>query len=191
MSTVIADQQPDHPLEQRPGGLAPAPVPTGQAVIPMTTTTSSPTGPQPPVPRAAGTGERVFGLPLEHGPLAPATARHAARAVLETWGLDEEQVYDVLLVISELVTNAVVHALPPVVLHLHATADTAGSVQVHVSDGGPQPTTAAPTSWAADRPDDEHGRGGNIVTTLADCTGVETDCDTDGLIDHWATLDAA
>ncbi|MFC8013824.1 ATP-binding protein, partial [Streptomyces cinereoruber] len=114
MSTVIVDQHPDRPLEQQRDGLVPAPVPTGQAVIPMTSITSSPAGPQP-VPRAAGTGERVFGLPLEHGPLAPATARHAARAVLEAWGLDEEQVYDVLLVISELVTNAVVHALPPVV----------------------------------------------------------------------------
>ncbi|MFJ2061318.1 ATP-binding protein [Streptomyces sp. NPDC087908] len=191
MSTVIVDQQPDHPLEQRPGGLVPAPVPTGQAVIPMwTATISSSASPQPSVPQAAGTGERVFGLPLEHGPLAPATARHAAQAVLETWGLDEEQVYDVLLVISELVTNAVVHALPPVVLHLHATADTTGQVQVHVSDGGPQPTTTAATaSWAADRPEDEHGRGENIISVLTDCAG--TDCDTDGLIDHWATLDAA
>ncbi|MZE56465.1 ATP-binding protein [Streptomyces sp. SID5770] len=156
----------------------------------MTTTTSSPASPQP-VLQAIETGERVFGLPLEHGPLAPATARHAAQPVLESWGLDEEQVYDVLLVISELVTNAVVHALPPVVLHLHATADTTGSVQVHVSDGGPQPTTTTGASWAADRPEDEHGRGGSIVTMFADCTGIETDCDTDGLIDHWATLDAA
>ncbi|MDX2565411.1 ATP-binding protein [Streptomyces sp. TX20-6-3] len=153
------------------------------------TTTISPISSQPPVPRAAETGERVFGLPLEHGPLAPATARHAARPVLESWGLDEEQVYDVLLVISELVTNAVVHALPPVILHLHATADAAGQVQVHVSDGGPQPTTTAADCWATDRPEDEHGRGGNIITTLADQAG--TGCDADGLIDHWAALDAA
>ncbi|MFC8809261.1 ATP-binding protein [Streptomyces anthocyanicus] len=154
----------------------------------MTSITSSPAGPQP-VPRAAGTGERVFGLPLEHGPLAPATARHAAQAILETWGLDEEQVYDVLLVISELVTNAVVHALPPVVLHLHAAADDTSHVQVHVSDGGPQPTTTAADCWAAHRPDDEHGRGEAIISVLTDRAG--TGCDTDGLIDHWATLDAA
>ncbi|MFE5940553.1 ATP-binding protein [Streptomyces sp. NPDC056470] len=154
----------------------------------MTTTISSPASPQPSVLPATETGERVFTLPLQHNPLAPATARHAAQPVLETWGLDEEQVYDTLLVISELVTNAVTYALPPVILHLHATIDDTGRVQVHVSDGGPQPATPA-TSWAALRPSDEHGRGETIITTLADHAG--TDCDTDGLIDHWATLDAA
>ncbi|MFD3536931.1 ATP-binding protein [Streptomyces sp. NPDC058664] len=153
----------------------------------MTTTTISPADPQP-VLRAVATGERVFGLPLEHGPLAPATARHAAQPILESWGLDDEQVYDALLVISELVTNAVTYALPPVVLHLHATADDTGQVQVHVSDGGPRPATTT-GGWAACRPEDEHGRGEAIITTLTDCAG--TGCDTDGLIDHWATLDAA
>ncbi|MEU1282599.1 ATP-binding protein [Streptomyces sp. NPDC005805] len=151
----------------------------------MTTTISSPASPQTPVPQAIGTGERVFTLPLQHNLLAPATARHAAQPALKAWGLDEEQVYDVLLVISELVTNAVTHALPPVILHLHTTVDGTGQVQVHVSDGGPQPATG----WAALRPEGEHGRGGNIITTLADQAG--TGCDADGLIDHWATLDAA
>ncbi|MGW8358932.1 ATP-binding protein [Streptomyces wedmorensis] len=153
----------------------------------MTTIIPSPTGPRP-VPRAAETGECVFTLPLEHGPLAPATARHTARPVLEAWGLCGEQVYDVLVVVSELVTNSVVHALPPVILHLHAAADGAGSVRVQVSDGGPRPATAA-AGWAAERPDGEHGRGGDIITTLADRAG--TDGDADGLTDHWAALDAA
>ncbi|MFE9139638.1 ATP-binding protein [Streptomyces sp. NPDC007355] len=153
----------------------------------MTTTTLSPADQQPSVLRAVATGERVFGLPLEHGPLAPATARHTAQSVLESWGLDDEQVYDVLLVISELVTNAVVYALPPVVLHLHlhAATDDTGSVQVHVSDGGPRPAANA-GGWAAQRPEDEHGRGEAIITTLADHTGTGTalGSDTDGLIDH-------
>ncbi|MDX2565477.1 ATP-binding protein [Streptomyces sp. TX20-6-3] len=153
----------------------------------MTTTTLSPASSQPAALQALPADKRVFSLPLEYGPLAPTTARHAARPVLESWGLGEEHVYDVLLVISELVTNAIVHALPPVVLHLQAVADSGGRVKVHVSDGGPQPATAA-ASWAAERPGDEHGRGGNIVNTLADSVG--TDCDTDGLIDHWATIGA-
>ncbi|MFE9139629.1 ATP-binding protein [Streptomyces sp. NPDC007355] len=155
----------------------------------MTTTTISPARPQRPAPQAAPAGEHVFGLPLEHGPLAPATARHAAQPVLEAWGLDEEQVYDLLVVISELVTNAVTHALPPVVLHLHATADDTGRVRVHVSDGGPQATAAA--GWDATRPDDEHGRGATIVTALAHHTGTDLAADTDGLIEHWADLTAA
>ncbi|MFI9825845.1 ATP-binding protein [Streptomyces sp. NPDC052013] len=126
---------------------------------------------------------RVFDLPLEHGPTAPAAARHAARPVLASWGLNEEQVYDALLVISELVTNAITHAAPPVTLHLHATQT--GQVTVRVSDGGPRPTA----TWAARRPEDEHGRGTLIVTALTHDMGA--DADPDGLIDRWADLTAA
>ncbi|MET7458725.1 ATP-binding protein [Streptomyces sp. NPDC005574] len=147
---------------------------------------TSPTLPRSrPAPHAAGDDRRNFGLLLDHGPLAPATARHTARPVLTSWGLDEEQIYDTLLVISELVTNAVTHALPPVVLHLQATADS-GRIQVQVSDGGPQPV---PTNWAAARPADEHGRGAVIVSALTG--GAGTGLDAEGLIDHWADLDVA
>ncbi|MEV6332367.1 ATP-binding protein [Streptomyces sp. NPDC051909] len=156
----------------------------------MTTTTISPARRPRPAPRAIPAGEHVFGLPLDHGPHAPATARHAARPVLASWGLDEDQIYDTLLVISELVTNAVTHALPPVTLHLHATADGSGHARVHVSDGGPQPAST-PTSWAATRPDDEHGRGDTIITALAHHTGTSPGPSPDGLIDHWADLTAA
>ncbi|MER6434687.1 ATP-binding protein [Streptomyces sp900105245] len=139
--------------------------------------------------RAVEDGPRVFGLLLEHGPLAPATARHEARLVLASWGLAEDQIYAMLLVISELVTNAVTHALPPVVLHLEAATDGCGRVQIHVSDGGPQPSPAA---WAARRPADEHGRGAAIVSALADDAGTAgAASDVDGPIDHWADLGAA
>ncbi|MFE5940878.1 ATP-binding protein [Streptomyces sp. NPDC056470] len=155
----------------------------------MTTTTITRSRQQRSALQAAPAGEHVFGLPLEHSPLAPATARHAAQPVLAAWGLDEDQIYDTLLIISELVTNAITHALPPVTLHLHTATDTSGHVQVHVSDGGPQPASAT-TNWAATRPDDEHGRGDTIITTLAHHTGTETtpNNDTNALIDHWADL---
>ncbi|MFE5948712.1 ATP-binding protein [Streptomyces sp. NPDC056480] len=158
----------------------------------MTTTTISRTGQQRPVLHAALPGQRVFSLTLDHGPLAPATARHAARSVLEAWGLRDGRIYDTLLVISELVTNAVTHALPPVVLNLYGSADGSGRVQIHVTDGGPR-TETVPSNWAADRPDDEHGRGDLIVSALADHTGSGTESvpGADGLIDHWADLDEA
>ncbi|MFB7867831.1 ATP-binding protein [Streptomyces sp. NPDC056069] len=153
------------------------------------TTAISRDGQQYPVLCSAPTGERVFGLSLEHGPLAPATARHAVRPVLEAWGLDENRIYNTLLVVSELVTNAITHALPPVVLHLQGSTDRSGLVQIHVTDGGARPETA-PGNWAAGRPDDEHGRGDLIVSALTDHTGTDRD-DLDGLIDHWADLDTA
>ncbi|MFE9500787.1 ATP-binding protein [Streptomyces collinus] len=121
---------------------------------------------------------------MEQGLLAPAAARRRARVVLEGWGLDEEQVYDTLLVISELVTNAVTHALPPVVLHLYVTGGE-GQVRVCVSDGGRRTT---PTAWTEQRPHDEHGRGTTIISALVDECG--TGLDAEGLIDHWADLPA-
>ncbi|MGW7201547.1 ATP-binding protein [Streptomyces chryseus] len=149
----------------------------------MTSTTISHNRQARPPQHAGTAGGRGFDLRLEHGPLAPATARHQARPVLAAWGLDENEIYDALLVISELVTNAVTHALPPVALHLHIATDGAARVQIHVSDGGPQPT---PHTWAATRPADEHGRGAAIVCALAADAGVGDDAE--GLIDHWADL---
>uniref|UniRef100_UPI003F490690 ATP-binding protein n=1 Tax=Streptomyces sp. CA-141956 TaxID=3240051 RepID=UPI003F490690 len=161
----------------------------------MTATTVSPgSGHGRSVLRVLPAGGRVFGLSLEHGPLAPATARHAVRPVLEAWGLDGDRVYDVLLVVSELVTNAVTHALPPVMLHLHAAVDGSGGVRVHVTDGGPRPgTSSVAGNWAAVRPEGEHGRGDVIVSALAGPTGTATgdDAALEGLIDHWADLGAA
>ncbi|MFI9825663.1 ATP-binding protein [Streptomyces sp. NPDC052013] len=148
----------------------------------MTPLTTSSRQPQD---TAASRRPRVLDLPLEHGTTAPAAARHVARPVLTSWGLTEEQIYDTLLVISEMVTNAITHAAPPVVLHLHATR-AGGQVTVRVSDGGPQP---APATWAAHRPEDEHGRGTLIVTALTHDTGAEADAE--GLIDRWADLTTA
>jgi anti-sigma regulatory factor (Ser/Thr protein kinase) len=144
-----------------------------------------------PVKRQAGTGTagraggRRFDLPLEHTTRAPATARHAAHGALAGWGMDAGIVQDVLLVVSELVTNAVTHALPPVVLHLTLTAGGTG-IQVRVTDGGPAPT---PATWAAQRPSDEHGRGTDVIDVLTDTTGAGEDAE--GLIDHWADLHTA
>jgi hypothetical protein len=64
-------------------------------------------------------------------------------------------------VVSELVTNAVAHALPPVVLHLTLTTGGTG-VQVRVTDGGPAPTTAA---WAAQPPSENTAAAPGSSTT--------------------------
>jgi hypothetical protein len=59
-------------------------------------------------------------------------------------------------------------------------------VEVHVSDGGPQ---AAADNRAAARPADEHGRGGMIVAALTSQAG--SGRESEDLIDHWASFDAA
>jgi anti-sigma regulatory factor (Ser/Thr protein kinase) len=164
----------------------PAPAAPAPAAVPVV----------PPVPAVPEPG--VLEIALEYGPRAPGAARRAVRKVLTDCGWQEERIDDALLVVSELVTNAVVHAAPPLVLRLRVDTGTTGGLQVHVTDGGPARQHA---SWAADRADDEHGRGTTVVTTLAHHTGTTTDTPTEdaaedatdpqALIDHWATLDAA
>ncbi|MFJ1562400.1 ATP-binding protein [Streptomyces mirabilis] len=120
---------------------------------------------------------------LASQPTAPAAARHAARLVLARWGLDEDTVYDAVLVVSELVTNAVEHALPPIALHLQLTRTPDGRPGAHISvtDGGPAPASGPWTSTCAP---DEHGRGRTVVSALATHTGTQSGPTTA----RWATV---
>ncbi|MFG2794511.1 ATP-binding protein [Streptomyces sp. NPDC048419] len=124
---------------------------------------------------------------LPHHVSAAAVARHAAKPVLVSWGLDGDTVYDALLVISELVTNAVEHALPSIALHLEAATAPGGhtSVCIDVTDGGPAPV---PGPWIASCAADEHGRGQQVVTALAQRAGIHH---SPHATDHWAALEAA
>ncbi|MFI8301258.1 ATP-binding protein [Streptomyces nigra] len=120
-------------------------------------------------------------LPLAHDEASPALARRVAREVLGEWGLSEDAVYDALVIISELTTNAIEHALPPVMLYLRPT-ELAGhpSVLIDVTDGGPAP---CPGHWAASCSSSEHGRGNAIVAALSEQDGY---CETSQQSDHWA-----
>lgn len=74
---------------------------------------------RPPCPTATAVGREAARAeagplwPLPHRAEAARTARRLAHTVLGGWGVVQETIDDALLVVSELITNAVEHALPP------------------------------------------------------------------------------
>jgi anti-sigma regulatory factor (Ser/Thr protein kinase) len=79
---------------------------------------------------------------------AVAEARHLLREVLAVWGLDETLTATVTLLASELVTNAIVHATPPIDLTLDWDDPL---LRVEVSDGDDQlPVMVEPPRPAGD-----------------------------------------
>ncbi|MER7155195.1 ATP-binding protein, partial [Streptomyces lydicus] len=80
--------------------------------------------------------EYVF--PLPHIPEAVSVVRRRIRTVLADWNLAPDLTEDALLVISELITNAVVHAVPPATLRLSRVgADGRSGLRIEVIDAGP------------------------------------------------------
>jgi anti-sigma regulatory factor (Ser/Thr protein kinase) len=121
-------------------------------------------------------------LALRHHPKAVGHARRAVQTALDDWGVAEDAGYAVVLVASELVTNAVEHARGPLALYMCRESDQ--SVWVGVSDGGParsvdrRPSSPAP---------EEHGRGIAIIEALATSSG---HCTQSSGTTHWARLPA-
>ncbi|MEV3988852.1 ATP-binding protein [Streptomyces sp. NPDC049837] len=98
----------------------------------------------------------------------PAARRFAAAALAE-WGV-RERAGDVLLCVSELATNALVHGVPPgrgfrLLLHREQGG---GLLRVEVHDSGEGEVRAARAPGA----DAEWGRGLVLVEALADTWGV-------------------
>lgn len=105
-------------------------------------------------------------IDVEHSALGPAQARAAVHEHAEALGLNGVR-DDVLLLVSEMVTNAVRYATPPVRLEISAGAE---DVVVAVCDG----STAQPSPRPVDK-DAEGGRGMLLVDMLATEHGVRTD----------------
>lgn len=104
-------------------------------------------------------------IELDGDPDAPARGRHAVTDVLDGWGCDPDAREDLLLVVSELVTNAVVHGAEPIVVTVLRTDER---VRVEVTDGAgdSSPHSDRRTPNTAD-----HGRGLSVVTRLATAWG--------------------
>jgi serine phosphatase RsbU (regulator of sigma subunit)/anti-sigma regulatory factor (Ser/Thr protein kinase) len=125
--------------------------------------------------------------------LAPGAARAMARAALADWSalclpgteqLTEHLAADALVVVSELVTNAVVHAGTDVdvVLRMEET----GALVVEATDQHP---SRAPRSTDPEPPHDcaEYGRGLRLVAALAEAWGITY---RPGVKTVWARLSA-
>jgi anti-sigma regulatory factor (Ser/Thr protein kinase) len=98
----------------------------------------------------------------------PSSARAARRIVREVAGdlLPEEEVENLLLCTSEVVTNALEHGAPPIEL---LVADAGGCVRVEVRDGSP----LRPRFGHQPGPTEVRGRGMLIVDHCADRWGVD------------------
>jgi len=121
---------------------------------------------------------------LPYAPASVAVARQRLAADLNAAGIFAGAVGDAVLVVSELLSNAIRHARPlPGSSVQVAWALDDDAVEVAVSDGGAvtRPTPAQPTVSSLG------GRGLDIVEYLARTWGVRAD---DGGLTVWAVLAA-
>lgn len=104
-----------------------------------------------------------LGLPAV--PTSPAEAREFIRDFCTAAGLDAEVCQKAALLVSELVTNAVLHGRTRATL---VAERPGGCLRICVEDANPaRPTTPIATA------DDESGRGMRIVGRVADRWGVD------------------
>jgi anti-sigma regulatory factor (Ser/Thr protein kinase) len=116
---------------------------------------------------------------------AVSAVRRNVAAVLADWGVSPQMAEDALLVVSELVTNAIIHACPPAVLRLSwEPGDGPCTLRVEVTDAGPVVPVGRPRAGIDP---DEHGRGETIVHALATCHGIHIH---PGGFTRWADLAA-
>ena len=118
-------------------------------------------------PASCGTSLWSLDLPAAVG--SPALARSSLRVLLQAWGVPPPVVDDALLIVTELVTNSVMHAGTPA--RLDATR-TATDLRFGVSDSNA--TTPAARVAATES---EGGRGLALVDALASAWGSLTTSD--------------
>jgi anti-sigma regulatory factor (Ser/Thr protein kinase) len=86
-------------------------------------------------------------------------ARRAAADILTRWKCDAESIEDAVLIVSEIVTNAIRYCAGPVQLRLSRSDEY---IRVEVSDSSPDEPRLVDA-----RPGDESGRGLRIINQLS------------------------
>ncbi|MFD8234435.1 ATP-binding protein [Streptomyces sp. NPDC059696] len=115
--------------------------------------------------------ERRFRFELAAHPGSPAQARRLTRARLTGWSVCEDTCDSAALVVSELVTNAIVHtASTHIVCELRDGGDL---VRIAVRDEGCAP--GQPHAASRTQPEEEHGRGLLLVDALCRSWGAQED----------------
>ncbi|MEU1850154.1 ATP-binding protein [Streptomyces sp. NPDC019990] len=116
---------------------------------------------------AVGPG-RTHWLELPPHRTSVRVARHATQARLSTWRVPEEACSNAVLLVSELVTNAVLHTLSERILcGLERLTDGRFRLEVHDGD-----LTGRGIPDRRPGPDDENGRGLLLVREIADSWGI-------------------
>jgi len=111
------------------------------------------------------TTPRPTHLPLQHQPSPVRVARQHTADTVRSWGIRDDLADDLLLIVSELVTNAEEHGGGACTLRLTPCGTAGGlAVRADVVDVGAPPAPPAP-----DLPDAEaeHGRGLVLIDALA------------------------
>jgi len=108
-------------------------------------------------------------VPLALGDGAPRDARNQVQAVLDAHGLDGEARALARVIVSELVTNAVVHGSAPITLEV-AVGDHTLLLAVHDGSAAAAVVATRAADWGA-----TSGRGLELVESLARRWGVQTD----------------
>ncbi|WP_237519857.1 ATP-binding protein [Streptomyces sp. HUCO-GS316] len=110
---------------------------------------------------------------LAHIPEAVSAVRRRTRDILVQWGVPTPTADDALLVISELATNAIVHALPPAVLRLSLPeVGSRRALRIELTDAGPAPRRRPTHDDPQPAEHRENGRGADIVAALSARHGI-------------------
>lgn len=128
----------------------------------------------------------VFACSIPHLPQAVGTVRQRARDVLAAWGVPRAAAEEVVLVVSELGTTAIVHGISLAELRLSLQREGVRTV-LRVEAVADAAATPAP-SWPGCAPlPDELGCGNAVVKALALRYGTESRA---GTTAWWADLPA-
>ncbi|WP_411150131.1 ATP-binding protein [Streptomyces sp. A30] len=121
----------------------------------------------PAATKALPQTSRAFDVAFTSNPACVSRARRITRAFLSLWNVNGELAENIVLAVSELVTNAIEHGTGDVGLRVRYPD---GELRIEVTDDNPAPAELRPAD-----DEDVSGRGLFLVAVLARKWGVSGD----------------